>query len=60
MASSQKFLQALFKEGLIAFLAGNQPVKIRFLPPIGCIETHHIEQACDIIDRVIQQQKNET
>jgi acetylornithine aminotransferase len=53
MEKSQTFLQSLFKAGVIAFLAGVSPVKIRFLPPMGCLDPQHIHQVCDILDQVI-------
>jgi len=53
MEQSKAFLEALFKAGLIAFLAGQNPVKIRFLPPMGCLKHTHIDQACIILDEVI-------
>lgn len=37
---AEKVLHALFKNGLIAFSAGNKPVRIRLLLPIGAIDEH--------------------
>lgn len=53
MDKSKQFLQDLFKAGVIAFLAGQSPVKIRFLPPMGCLKREHILQVCDIIDQTL-------
>lgn len=54
MKNSQAFLQAMFQAGVIAFLAGTAPVKIRFLPPMGCLEDQHIHQVCDLLDRILE------
>ena len=57
LAESQLFLKALFKNGLIAFIAGSNPVKVRFLPPMGCLNQEHINQACQILDKTITEMK---
>lgn len=46
-------LQRLYDLGLMGFLAGANPNRIRFLPPPGITTEHHIDIACEIIERVI-------
>lgn len=48
-----KFLHALFKNGLIAFTAGLNPMRIRFLIPVLCTENVHIDKAIEIIERTL-------
>lgn len=49
----------LFKAGLMSFMAGGNPARLRFLMPIGCVETSHIDTACEIIDSVITEMKTD-
>jgi 4-aminobutyrate aminotransferase-like enzyme len=47
-------VQALFSEGLMGFLAGHQPARVRFLPPPMVTSREHIDQAVAIMDRVFK------
>ncbi len=44
------FVQALFKEGLICFTAGQSVSRIRFLVPMGAITFDDIDRAVEIIE----------
>lgn len=46
-------LQRLYDLGLMGFLAGANPNRIRFLPPPGITTERHIDLACEIIEQVI-------
>ena len=48
-----QILQRLFKEGVIGFLTGKHPTRIRFLPPFGCITKDDIDIVVSIIERVV-------
>lgn len=48
------FLQALFHAGLIGFIAGSQPTRIRFLLPLGAVTERDIDAAADIFDSVAE------
>ena len=37
----------LFAAGLMSFMAGGNPSRLRFLMPLGCTETSHIDLACE-------------
>lgn len=41
----------LFDEGLITFIAGNKPTRIRMLPPAGVLTNEEIDQAVHIIEQ---------
>jgi acetylornithine aminotransferase len=43
----------LFEAGLMSFMAGGSPSRIRFLMPIGCVTRDHIDLACQILDQVV-------
>ena len=49
----------LFTAGLMSFMAGGSPSRLRFLMPPGCTETSHIDLACEIIDNVISEMKED-
>jgi acetylornithine aminotransferase len=48
-------LRRLFDAGVIAFLAGSHPTRVRFLPPIGAITDVDIEGVCDILEKTLQE-----
>lgn len=45
----------LYHAGLMSFIAGGSPYRVRFLMPLGATEPKHIEQACEILERVIEE-----
>lgn len=50
---AKKFLNRLFDNGLIAFLAGSSPTRIRFLLPVGAIVKEDCEKAIIIIEKTL-------
>lgn len=48
-------VHAMFDAGLMGFIAGNNPARIRFLPPPGITTEAHIDAALEILDGVLQQ-----
>ena len=51
---AKTFLQELFRAGVIAFIAGKAPYRIRFLLPVGGITTDDIESVCRIIEKTLE------
>lgn len=51
---AKDMLMSLYDLGLMGFLAGNNPNRIRFLPPPGVTTEEHIDLACNIIEQVIK------
>jgi len=49
------FLVRLFDNGVIAFMAGEKPARVRFLPPVGALDEGHIPKIFQIIDRTIKE-----
>ena len=45
-------VQSLFAEGLMSFVAGHHPARVRFLPPPVVTTREHIDLAVAIMDRV--------
>ena len=50
---AKEMVNRLYDAGLMSFMAGREPSRLRFLMPIGCVEDHHIETACEIIEQVV-------
>ncbi len=53
-ALAGKMVHELYEAGLMSFLAGHDPARIRFLPPPGVTTDADIQQACDIIEEVVR------
>jgi acetylornithine aminotransferase len=51
--AAKKAAMALFEEGLISFVAGHDPARIRFLPPVPVVTDADIDAACAIVERVL-------
>ena len=54
-ALATRMVNMLYEAGLMSFLAGHDPARIRFLPPPGITTDSDIHQACDIIENVVSQ-----
>lgn len=50
LATTKALLSRLFDAGLIAFLAGSDPCRVRMLPPLGVITDEDIDRVCDILE----------
>lgn len=44
---------ALFQNGMISFVAGANPTRIRFLMPVGVVTTKDIDAVCKIIEKTM-------
>ncbi len=49
---TMKFIRSLFDKGIICFMAGNQPTRVRMLLPL-CLTTEHIEEIFRIIESTV-------
>lgn len=50
---ARAMVHALYEEGLMGFVAGGNPARIRFLPPLLATTKEHIDVASEILGRVI-------
>ncbi|MEM6778684.1 MAG: aminotransferase class III-fold pyridoxal phosphate-dependent enzyme [Planctomycetota bacterium] len=48
---AKKLMTIMYDHGLLGFLAGSDPSRVRFLPPPAITTTSHIDRAIDILDR---------
>ncbi len=53
-----QFIQDLFQAGVISFIAGSNPARVRFLIPVGAITVKDIEHVMDIIEGVIKMNRD--
>ena len=51
-------VKRLYHAGLMSFMAGGEPSRVRFLIPLGCVETSHIDLACQILQGVVAEMSN--
>jgi acetylornithine aminotransferase len=54
---AKKVVFDLYEAGLMGFLAGHDPARLRFLPSPAIANEQHIGLACDIIEKVVGQAK---
>lgn len=52
--AAREVVHRLYAEGVMSFMAGGDPSRVRFLIPLGCTEPQHIDLACRILEKVIQ------
>jgi acetylornithine aminotransferase len=50
---AQAVVHALFKHGVMSFVAGANPMRVRFLWPVGVTESEHITLALEILETVL-------
>lgn len=50
---ASELVKRLYHAGLMSFMAGGSPSRVRFLLPLGCIDETHIDLACQIIESVV-------
>jgi acetylornithine aminotransferase len=55
-ATAKKLLNDLFEAGVIAFLCGANPTRVRFLPPVAAITDDQIDTACRILEQTLAKQ----
>ena len=48
-------VKSLYHAGLMSFMAGGDPSRVRFLMPLGCVKESHIDLACQILENVVSE-----
>lgn len=51
----QKFVKKLFQAGVIAFTAGSNPTRVRFLIPGGCMTNEDVDAVMNIVEAVLKE-----
>ena len=57
-ARTRRLLAALFEAGVIAFAAGANPTRVRFLPPVAAISDAEIDTVCELLESVLLAEAN--
>lgn len=52
-AKTKAFTYKLFDNGVLSFMAGTAPTRVRFLVPVIAVTLEDIDQVCAIIDRTL-------
>ena len=50
---ARDMVKRMYQHGLMSFMAGGAPSRVRFLMPLGCVTEQDIDAACDIIETVV-------
>ena len=50
---ASEMAKRLFDAGLMSFMAGGDPARLRFLMPIGCVTHDQLDLACQILEQVV-------
>ena len=51
--AASRLVKTMYERGLMSFMAGGDPSRVRFLMPLGCVERQHIDLACEIIEAAV-------
>ncbi|MEE2825124.1 MAG: aminotransferase class III-fold pyridoxal phosphate-dependent enzyme [Planctomycetota bacterium] len=60
LEKAKEMVNRMYHAGLMSFIAGSNPVRIRFLMPLGAVEENHIQLACQIIEQVAEEMSAES
>jgi len=55
LEKAKEMVNRMYHTGLMSFIAGSDPVRIRFLMPLGSVEERHIDLACQIIEQIAEE-----
>ncbi len=51
--AAKRVAHALFDAGVIGFITGSNPARVRFLPPLGVVTDDDIDAVCAIVEQVV-------
>ncbi len=51
----KQFVQKLFSNGVISFVAGSDPTRVRFLPPVGAMSVDDVAPILAILEKTVQE-----
>ncbi|MBA2404072.1 MAG: aminotransferase class III-fold pyridoxal phosphate-dependent enzyme [Bdellovibrionales bacterium] len=54
-AKSKNFTMKLFENGVLSFMAGSSPTRVRFLMPVMATENKHIDEVCAIMEKTLNE-----
>ena len=56
-AKAGQFIKKLYSNGVLSFLAGSRPSRVRFLMPVGAVTIRDIDEVCKIIKQTLMELK---
>ncbi len=57
-ARTKEFVKRLFEAGVIAFTSGRNPLRVRFLLPVGAVREEDLDKAAVILESVLARMKS--
>lgn len=54
---SKDFTFKLFDNGVLSFIAGAAPTRVRFLMPVGAVTESDIDKVCELIEKTLNEMK---
>lgn len=54
---SKDFTMRLFDNGVLSFIAGGNPTRVRFLVPAGAVTMEDIDKVCEIVEKTLVEKK---
>ena len=55
--TAKSFVKALFNKGVISFMCGREPSRIRFLVPMPVMTEHHVKRVLKILEQTLTEFK---
>jgi acetylornithine aminotransferase len=52
---AKEMVGRMYDAGLMSFIAGGKPTRIRFLLPLGCVTNDHIDLALQIVEQAVSE-----
>ena len=52
--AANRLVKVLFEEGVIAFMAGHNPSRVRFLLPAAVVDLQDIDQVIHILEHAVE------
>ncbi len=56
---AKRLAQLCFEEGLMGFVAGSDPTRIRFLPPLLVVTDEQIDVGLELLERAVVRLREE-
>jgi 4-aminobutyrate aminotransferase-like enzyme len=55
LEKSKEFTFKLFDNGVLSFIAGSNPTRVRFLVPAGAVKDKDLDNVCELIEKTLKE-----
>ena len=55
LEKSKEFTFKLFDNGVLSFIAGSNPTRVRFLVPAGAVQDKDLDNVCELIEKTLKE-----